>query len=487
MSPGNLRYSLLLILVTMMFSGCTKGMFDEEISFLRPDFLRDASDSEATKPKPKAVAQVRPARVKPDEPRVESLPKSPPVATNHPANEFPSRALDIQAPGPHPNDPPSPEHSTVRGGSTPDRLSGTAAGTVTNVPVKVAIPPRQRAATGTPDMVCGTMLLTEDSVWRGEVLVNGVVTVAPQSTLTIEPGTVIRFGGVEPASTIGGGGLLLVLGRLVADGTKDRPILFASRYVESLRGDWQGIVLLGSEKKNTLEECTVEGAEIGIDASYSSLTLRDTRFVRCGTGIRLQDTVFSSVGGSVVNCEVGMVLLESETELIDGSFSGNSRGVTSDRSSLYLAGGSFTRNNVVGLKADHSRVKISGGIFSHNGSGLLLVSSQGSVSGNTIADNVDCGIALTDSRIRVQGNSIMKNGSAGLRVADGLGMAWGNSFIDNGGYDLVNDGREEFRAMENWWGASVGTEIGRRIFDRQSDGERGRVIYYPHLTAKPNL
>jgi parallel beta-helix repeat protein len=107
------------------------------------------------------------------------------------------------------------------------------------------------------------------------------------------------------------------------------------------------------------------------------------------------------------------------------------------------------------------------------------------VSGNTIAENADCGIALKDSRIRVQGNRIIKNDTIGLRVADGQGIAWGNSFVDNGGYDLVNDGREEFRAMANWWGASAGAGIGRRILDRQSDGQRGRVIYYPPLTEKP--
>jgi parallel beta-helix repeat protein len=482
-----LRYTVLLFLVTLGLSGCTSGMFDEELSLLRPNFMKDSSNTDAPRPKPKAVVQVQTERGQPDALNGGGLSKLPPMESNIPSKELLPRYPGIPSPGLAPGAPPSPVHLIGRDATSPEQLSATAAGVVRNAPVKTAVPPRQRAVTGTPDISCGTQLLTEDSVWHGEVLVTGVVTVAPQATLTIEPGTVVRFAGADSPSSAGSGGELLVQGRLVASGTKNGPIFLTSLYAEPMRGDWQGIVLLGSEKKNTLEECTLEGAEIGIDASYSTLTLRGTRFVRCGTGIRLQDTVFSSGGGSVVNCEVGIALLDSEAELIDGSFSGNSRGVVSDRSSLYLSGGSFTRNNVVGLTADHSRVKISGGSFSNNGSGLLLVSSQGSVSGNTIAENADCGIALTDSRIRIQGNRIMRNRKTGLRVADGLGLAWGNSFIDNGGYDLVNDGREEFRAIANWWGASAGAGIERRIFDRQSDGRRGRVIYYPPLTEKPTL
>ena len=367
----------------------------------------------------------------------------------------------------------------------PGRTTGGSAGGVLNAPLNAPLPPRRFADAGTPSITCVDTVLSEDSVWRGEVLVTGVVTVAAQATLTIEPGTVIRFAGADPLSPAGTGGGLLVEGRLVAVGTKNGPILFSSRFAEPMRGDWQGIVLLGSEKKNLLEECSLEGAEIGIDASFSTLAMRNSRFVRCGTGVRLQDSVFSAGGCTIASCETGVALIESEAELLEGIFTGNGRGVVSDRSSLYLAGGKFTRNTVVALNADHSRVKISGGNFSGNGSGLLLHSSQGSVSGSTIAENAGCGIALADSRVRVQGNRIVKNGSTGLKVADGMGVAWGNSFIENGGYDLVNDGREEFRAIANWWGVAAAADVGGRIYDRQSDGRRGWVLYRPSLTGKP--
>src|SRR5665647_1626261 len=52
---------------------------------------------------------------------------------------------------------------------------------------------RRAEASFHPAVVYGNRLLSEDTVWRGEVLVEGVVAVAPQATLSIEPGTVVRF------------------------------------------------------------------------------------------------------------------------------------------------------------------------------------------------------------------------------------------------------------------------------------------------------
>jgi hypothetical protein len=86
----------------------------------------------------------------------------------------------------------------------------------------------------------------------------------------------------------------------------------------------------------------------------------------------------------------------------------------------------------------------------------------------------------------VHGNEIIRNGKVGLRIEDGKGIAWGNSLFANGEYDLYNDGGEEFRAIENWWGDAV-SDIERRIFDRRMDDCRGRVLYIPVLRTRPLL
>jgi hypothetical protein len=347
----------------------------------------------------------------------------------------------------------------------------------------LAVPDRRLAAAGLPDFSYGEAVLTEDVTWRGEVLITGVVTVAPQATLTISPGTVVRFG--RPAGPSGGGALLLVRGRLAAQGAPERPVLFTSRYAEPVPGDWQGLVLVGSEKKNLLENCRLEGADTGLDASFSTVSLINVFFSRCTTGARLHDTVLFVSKGGVSDCTEGMVLADSEADLRDPVFAGNRRGLVADRSSLYLMGGAFTGNGSEGLRAANSRVKISGSAFSANGTGLSLVSSQGSVSGCRIADNDNYGIAITSSRVKINDNEIVKNGTAGLKVDDGMGAAWGNSFAATRKYDLFNAGSEDFRAMANWWGGVPLSEIGKRIYDRQANSKCGRVLYFPPLAAKP--
>ncbi len=83
-----------------------------------------------------------------------------------------------------------------------------------------------------------TITLTRDTRWR----LSGIVTVPNGKTVTIEPGTTI----VGDKASLG---TLVVQqgGKLVAEGTKDEPIVFTSALPEGERsaGDWGGVVLLG--------------------------------------------------------------------------------------------------------------------------------------------------------------------------------------------------------------------------------------------------
>ncbi|HYS44086.1 MAG TPA: right-handed parallel beta-helix repeat-containing protein [Geobacteraceae bacterium] len=449
-----------LLLAPLLLSGCIKGMFEGETNVLRPEIIKVKGHTDSPKPPLKEVCPV-PEKPGPVAPQEISPKPCPPVEQKLLPQELSPQSPEQLMPIPPPVSPKPPEKPQS---CTPQ-------------------PPRLLAAAVTPDVAVSTTTLAEDVTWRGAVMISGVVTVAPQATLTIGPGTVVRFGGT--GSVPGGGALLLVQGRLVASGTKEKPILFTSRFAEPRKGDWQGIVMLGSEKKNLLENCRLEGAETGLDVSFSSITLKNVQVTRCGTGMHLQGTVAEASSGGASGCDVGMALADSEVELHDPLISENGSGVVAERSSLYLTGGAFSGNGSTGVKATGCRVKIAACTFAGNGAGLTLAASQGSVAACRIAENADYGLTLAGSQVKVYGNEIGKNGKAGMRVEDGRGVAWGNSFVANGGYDLVNDGPEDFRAMGNWWGDVPSAEIGKRIYDRQADGGRGRVIYSPAMEKKP--
>jgi hypothetical protein len=181
-----------------------------------------------------------------------------------------------------------------------------------------------------------------------------------------------------------------------------------------------------------------------------------------------------------------MIIYDSEADIRAADFFGNRLGIFAVRTSLSLAGSKLTGNNLLALKTDKCRLIINGNSFTANGNGLGLVESEGDVSGNRITQNATYGLVLARSRVKVHGNEIIRNGKVGLRIEDGKGIAWGNSLFANGDYDLYNDGIEEFRAIENWWGDAI-SDIERRIFDRQMDDCRGRVLYIPVLQTKPVL
>ena len=87
--------------------------------------------------------------------------------------------------------------------------------------------------------------LTNDTEWD----LKGIVYVKNNATLTIEPGTfVIGQPGTTPPSAL----IVTQNGKIVASGTKSRPIVMTSSlpFGQRTRGDWGGLVLLGKAPIN---------------------------------------------------------------------------------------------------------------------------------------------------------------------------------------------------------------------------------------------
>ena len=106
----------------------------------------------------------------------------------------------------------------------------------------------------------------------------GFVYVTDGATLTIEPGVVIKGEKASKATLIVERG-----GKLIAEGTKERPIVFTSAQAPGNRkpGDWGGIILLGKAKNNKGEQ-TIEG---GVRSQHGGNDNADNsgilKYVRC--------------------------------------------------------------------------------------------------------------------------------------------------------------------------------------------------------------
>ncbi|HND78327.1 MAG TPA: hypothetical protein PLN79_13655, partial [bacterium] len=104
-------------------------------------------------------------------------------------------------------------------------------------------------------------LIVEDETWSGTKTLTGAYYILPGVTLTIEPGTVIKFTyhNNNPDSV----GAIFALkadptnfstprasARLEAEGTAANPIIFTSAKTTKAAGDWGGIVLIGEAPNN---------------------------------------------------------------------------------------------------------------------------------------------------------------------------------------------------------------------------------------------
>lgn len=131
--------------------------------------------------------------------------------------------------------------------------------------------------------------ITEDTTWSGTVILRGQNVVRRGVTLTIEPGTVVKFAWIDEDGDDIGDGELTVEGRLVASGTPDKPILFTSARENPAPKDWT-FVQISVSKDSRVEHCIFEYAFSGLQVHYSTATIRESLFRHNFEGIRFSTT-----------------------------------------------------------------------------------------------------------------------------------------------------------------------------------------------------
>jgi len=122
-------------------------------------------------------------------------------------------------------------------------------------------------------------VITTDETWSGEVLVTGDVVVASGATLTILPGSTIRFlpgfddqaSGDYPSLTE-----IRVIGALIAVGTAQQPIHFTSLAATPAPGDWGRIWIESATADSQVGFADVSYATVGITAVSGHLRIHDS-------------------------------------------------------------------------------------------------------------------------------------------------------------------------------------------------------------------
>ena len=290
----------------------------------------------------------------------------------------------------------------------------------------------------------GKDTLVKDTTWDGEILVTGDVHVKEGVTLTIAPGSVVRFKknplksnrnlfGVE--SPYYEQSEIIVTGRLVAKGTSEKPILFTSAETNPKTADWSALNFLGS-KGNVVENCRIEYAYNGIHAHGAEVLIKNNIFVKNAVAISVKK--------------------EDEAKGTPG----------------------------FGIPAD---IMVTGNLIEDNKGGINVRVSRAVITHNTIRDNKFFGIWIKGQCPgEISGNEITANQKGIFFYKAGTISIKGNNINDNIDYNLaIADGQlNDLIAIGNWFGTTDKDRIEALIFDQKFDPTVAKILIEPFLAER---
>jgi parallel beta-helix repeat protein len=293
-----------------------------------------------------------------------------------------------------------------------------------------------------PATVLNMTTLRSDTTWSGDVIVNGDIYVPVGVTLTILPGTTVKFKRIDEKSDQNMFAVdspyypqaeLIIRGRLLARGAKKDRIVFMSAEIDARPGDWGAINFLGSDD-NIVEYARFLNGYNGIHAHGASVLVTHSEFIRNGVGISFK----------------------AEGETPDVPWFGK-----------------------------RSRLTIIDNLFANNKGGIGFRDSDAEISHNRIINNKFFGIwAKEKSAVRVSSNEITGN-KKGIYLYQAQGVVFEfNNIHDNHDYNIAMAEAQDFpvAAPNNWFGTRNRKKIDEMIFDHKQDAELGEVRIDPVRT-----
>ncbi|MBU4152663.1 MAG: right-handed parallel beta-helix repeat-containing protein [Proteobacteria bacterium] len=286
--------------------------------------------------------------------------------------------------------------------------------------------------------------LDKDTTWEGMVLVNGDIDVPPGVTLTVMPGTTVKFTRIDEKSDQNmysidspyyPGAEIIVRGRIIARGTADKTIVFTSAEIDARPADWGAINLLGSEG-NVIEYCKILFGYNGVHGHGASAAINYNEFAKNGIGVsckKEEEDPSAPWFGKM-----------SDMEITHNRFVNNKGGIGFRNSKAVVKHNLIQENKFFGIfPKDEVQAVISDNEITGNKKGVYLYQAQGvKINRNNIYDNTDYNIAVAEAQ------------------------------------DFDVDARE------NWFGTDDGQKIDELIFDKKDDPTMGSVIIEPVLKER---
>ena len=331
----------------------------------------------------------------------------------------------------------------------------------------------------------GESTIWKDTVWDGDVLIDGIVTVAPGVTLELRPGTTVRFTRFDSNNDLIGEHELFIQGRFLALGTAEQPILFTSAESEPASGDWGAINMMASMSENLLQHSRVEYAYRGFHAHFGRARLDHSLFINNRRGAQFQESdiqIDSCLFSDNLN---GIQFRDSTVTIIDSIIRGSYWGMRCVNSQVNMTDSLVENNLINGINFKESIIELVRITVRNNRRGLYLQRSSGSINRSVLTGNSEHGLFAEDSKAEITASRISENGRAGVRLLDAELSLHDNQITNNDLFALINDGSSDVQVTGNWWGTATSTEIYALIRDGNDRPGLGLVNVVNPLTALP--
>jgi hypothetical protein len=272
----------------------------------------------------------------------------------------------------------------------------------------------------------GDTFLDRDRTFSGDVIVDGVIRVAPGATLTVEPGSRVFFTYRDTdGDGIGENGIFLQ-GNLSARGTKEKPIGFYP-FPPGGRGRWDAINFMVSETgENVLEHVEIVGGYRGLHAHFSRFSGKQVRIADCYRGIQFQESKVDLTGIEIVSSASALRCRDSDVRISGYRTRETVFGSNFLRSAVRIEAVDVDSPGWYGFRFRESRVEASDGAVRN---ALVGVSAQ---EGEVRADRFRTGSAGLAGFSWQDGDVTMTRCRASGSVLDGVSATGGKVAMAGG-------------------------------------------------------
>jgi len=321
-------------------------------------------------------------------------------------------------------------------------------------------------------------LVSVDATWASPVTVVGDVTVAEGARLSLSPGAAVRFetsdalyGGQDPGKCE-----LIVMGGIGVRGSQSKPVEFSSVSASPRAGDWRGIRLSPTSSSDSLDNCVIRHAYIGIEACTTTVTVDS-----CSVSDFSVDGIKAK--GSTVTITSNTISIDSTAftgiELVNSSGSachnivaasppGSGYGVQCSGTSSVLVSHNKFQDLYVGIKGyGTSQLEIADNLLTNSSSQGIIAegSCQMTARRNRISDYTYYGVTVKNSA------------HVDLWAEPDSGLNSIPKGAPSNSYCVLNKTAVTVKAEDNWWGTDV--PLPNFFY--------GPVDWVPFLTGDPGL